>query len=143
VLRADGLPHDALERHVIEVKAALTNTLQDAHGRWVLTAQDEAASELALTGWRENRTSVRLDRAFRAGREPLAEGHECVWIVDYKTASHGRKGVEEFLEGERAKYTAQMETYARMIQAGTETPEIRVALYYPMLPKLIWWKPLS
>jgi ATP-dependent exoDNAse (exonuclease V) beta subunit len=143
VLRADGLPHDALERHVIEVKAALTNTLQDAHGRWVLTAQDEAASELALTGWRENRTSVRLDRAFRAGREPLAEGHECAWIVDYKTASHGRKGVEEFLEGEQAKYTAQMETYARMIQAGTETPEIRVALYYPLLPKLIWWKPVS
>ncbi|MEO6981724.1 MAG: 3'-5' exonuclease, partial [Edaphobacter sp.] len=143
VLRGDGVPPASLERRVAQVKTALTNALQDAEGLWILAALDEAASEYALTSWTESRRSVRLDRVFRAGPEPLATGRECIWIVDYKTTTHGREGVDAFLEGERAKYGPQMEAYARMMQAGEPTREIRVGLYYPMLPKLIWWTPES
>ena len=141
VLRADGVSPESLERRVSQVKFALVNTLQDAEGRWVLTARDEASSEFALTTWHEDRTSVRLDRVFRAGAEPLASGRECVWIVDYKTTTHGHEGIEKFLEGEHEKYSEQMEAYVHILRHSLPKAEICVGLYYPMLPKLIWWKP--
>ncbi len=81
------------------VKSALENMLRDPHGLWVLGARQDGASEFALTSWEERRSSVRLDRVFRAGREPLVEGDECLWIVDYKTTTHGLEGVEAFLAG--------------------------------------------
>jgi hypothetical protein len=112
--------------------------LRDPNGLWVLVARQDGASEFALTSWEERRSSVRLDRVFRGGREPLVEGDECLWIVDYKTAAHGLEGSEAFLLGQRAKYAGQMEAYARVMQGEGE---IRVGLYYPMLPRLIWWVP--
>jgi ATP-dependent helicase/nuclease subunit A len=122
------------------VLEGLTNTLSDREGAWVLGARDGGVSEFALTSWRERRSSVRLDRMFRAGDEPVAAGTECLWIVDYKTTTHGSAGIEEFLAGEKEKYGPQLEAYARMMRGGDR---IRVALYYPMLPRLVWWEPES
>jgi ATP-dependent helicase/nuclease subunit A len=139
VLRGDGLSARAAGPLASRVKGALENMLCDPHGLWVLGARTDGASEFALTSWEERRNSVRLDRVFRAGREPLAEGDECLWIVDYKTGTHGLEGVEAFLLGERTKYAGQMEAYARVMRGGVG--EVRVGLYYPMLPRLIWWTP--
>jgi ATP-dependent helicase/nuclease subunit A len=108
---------------------------------WVLSPHKDAMSEFALTSWGEGRSSVRLDRVFLAGRGPLDAGNDCLWIIDYKTATHGREGVEEFLAEERVKYGAQMEAYARMMQDRVEAGRLRVGLYYPMLPRLVWWEP--
>jgi ATP-dependent helicase/nuclease subunit A len=138
VLRAEGLPPVVVERLTGRVKTALGNMLQDAEGRWVLQAQEEAASELALTSWGEQRMSVRMDRVFVAGAAPLTSGKDFLWVVDYKTSTHGREGVEEFLAAEREKYGAQMETYARVMQH--QGLKLRLGMYYPMLPKLIWWE---
>jgi hypothetical protein len=49
--------------------------------------------------------------------------------------------VEEFLAEEQAKYGAQMETYARMMQDRAQDGSLRVGLYYPMLARLVWWVP--
>jgi ATP-dependent exoDNAse (exonuclease V) beta subunit len=138
VLRGDGLPVKTAGTLASRVKGALENILRDPHGLWVLGARQDGASEFALTSWEERHSSVRLDRVFRAGREPMVEGDECLWIVDYKTATHGLEGVEAFLAGERAKYAGQMKAYARVMRGEGE---IRVGLYYPMLPRLIWWVP--
>jgi hypothetical protein len=127
-----------MERLTGRVRTALGNMLQDTEGRWVLQAQEEAASELALTSWGEQRTSVRIDRVFVAGAAPLMPGKDFLWVIDYKTSTHGREGVEEFLAGEREKYGAQMETYARVMQG--QGLKLRLGMYYPMLPKLIWWE---
>ncbi|MEO6910429.1 MAG: UvrD-helicase domain-containing protein, partial [Edaphobacter sp.] len=89
VLRGDGLAAARVERLALRVRTALENTLRDAEGLWVLGAREEAASEFALTSWAEARRSVRLDRIFRAGAMPLVDGDECLWIVDYKTTTHG------------------------------------------------------
>ena len=141
VLRGDGLSVRAAGTLASRVRSALENMLRDPHGLWVMGARTDGASEFALTSWEERRSSVRLDRLFRAGREPLAVGDECLWIVDYKTTTHGLEGLEAFLLGERAKYAAQMEAYARVMRGDARVGEIRVGLYYPMLPRLIWWTP--
>jgi hypothetical protein len=78
---------------------------------------------------------------FLAGQRPLDAGNDCLWIIDYKTATHGREGVEEFLAEERVKYGAQMDAYARMMRDRAEVGRLRVGLYYPMLARLVWWKP--
>jgi hypothetical protein len=141
VLRGDGLAPMVVDRLVARVKTALGNMLKDAEGLWVLGQHEGAMSEFALTSWNERRSSVRVDRLFLAGPRPLDAGSDSFWIIDYKTTTHGREGVEKFLAEERLKYAAQMEAYARMMQDHVETGRFRVGLYYPMLPRLVWWEP--
>jgi ATP-dependent exoDNAse (exonuclease V) beta subunit len=141
VLRGEGLGPAIVDQLVVRVKTALGNMLKDAEGLWVLSPHQDAVSELALTSWARTRSSVRLDRVFLAGQRPLDAGDDCLWIIDYKTAAHGREGVEEFLAEERVKYGTQMDVYARMMRDRAEAGVLRVGLYYPMLPRLIWWEP--
>jgi ATP-dependent exoDNAse (exonuclease V) beta subunit len=141
VLRGKGLTPAVVDRLVARVKTALGNMLKDAEGLWVLSPHENAMSELALTSGDVRRNSVRLDRVFLAGQRPLDAGNDCLWIIDYKTPTHGREGVEEFLAEERIKYGAQMDAYVRMMQDRVAAGKLRVGLYYPMLPRLVWWKP--
>jgi ATP-dependent exoDNAse (exonuclease V) beta subunit len=141
VLRGEGLGPAIVDQLVTRVKMALGNMLKDAEGLWILSPHKDAMSEVALTSWAETRSNVRLDRVFLAGQRPLDAGDDCLWIIDYKTATHGREGVDEFLAEERLKYGAQMDTYARMMQDRVATGRLRVGLYYPMLPRLVWWEP--
>jgi ATP-dependent exoDNAse (exonuclease V) beta subunit len=141
VLRAQGLPPAAFERLVQRVLFALESTLKDASGAWLLTAHAGAASEYALTAWSEERSSVRIDRIFRAGAEPLARGSDHLWIVDYKTTTHGAEGLDAFLIAEKEKYAPQLEAYARIFASESSgLGGIRVALYYPMLARLLSWR---
>jgi len=140
-LRADGLAPGVVNQLAMQVKTGLSNMLKGPEGVWVLAPHEDAASELALISWGERRSSVRLDRVFLGGQKPLDAGSDCLWIIDYKTAMHGREGVDEFLARERAKYEAQLEAYARMMRDRVSAGRLRVGLYYPMLARLIWWEP--
>ena len=90
--------------------------------------------------------SIRIDRIFRAGPEPHSPGEDFLWIVDYKTtAPHSSASLEDFLVHQRATYAPQLETYARILTQLPHPPdrpapkEVRLALYYPTLPHLLWW----
>ncbi|WP_158945537.1 exodeoxyribonuclease V subunit beta [Granulicella sp. S190] len=141
VLRASGLPPAAVGDLASRVKAALINTLRHEEGRWLLSQREQASSELALTTWTDTRSSVRLDRLFLGGPSPMDDGTDHLWIIDYKTATHGRQGIDEFLAGERAKYDGQMQTYAQLLKGRVSSGNLRVGLYYPLLSKLVWWVP--
>jgi ATP-dependent helicase/nuclease subunit A len=141
VLRGNGLAPAAMERNVMRVTTALINMLKDPEGLWMLRPHTGATSEFALTSWDEERSSVRLDRVFFAGEKPIESGEDYLWIVDYKTATHGREGLDEFLARERVKYEAQMNVYARMMRDRVDNGRLRVGLYYPMLTRLLWWMP--
>jgi ATP-dependent exoDNAse (exonuclease V) beta subunit len=157
VLRAEGLPPAQVDRLTQRVLAALENTLNDPEGTWLLSAHADSANEFALTTWSDDatRSSIRLDRRFLAGPAPLAPGDSHLWIVDYKTATHSAQNLDEFLRAEREKYAPQLEAYAGVLRsiaidpgntandAARDNPprELRLALYYPMLPKFLWWIP--
>lgn len=141
MLRGDGLAPEAVDRLVARVKAGLSTMLRDAEGLWMLGPREGAMSEYALTSWSGKRSNVRLDRVFRAGAKPLDAGSDCLWIVDYKTATHGREGVEEFMAEERVKYGPQMDAYARAMADRVAAGRLRAGLYYPMLARLVWWAP--
>jgi ATP-dependent helicase/nuclease subunit A len=148
ILRADGLPPTTVDRYTRETRTALENLLRDPDGLWLLTAHPAAASELALTAHEttgDTLASIRIDRIFHAGPEPHASGDNILWIVDYKTADHGSSGLDDFLTQQRAAYAPQLETYTRILAPAHSKSlnEVRLALYYPAIPKLIWWKPDS
>jgi hypothetical protein len=153
LLRADGLPQSTVTRLAREAFAALTATLRDPDGLWLLAPHASAANEFALTAWpdpatkEETRTtsirpvSIRVDRLFHAGPTPHAASEDTLWIVDYKTtAPHSSASLDDFLSTQRATYAPQLETYARVLtQSQPALKEVRLALYYPALPHLHWW----
>jgi ATP-dependent helicase/nuclease subunit A len=139
------LPQEAA---VIANKAvqALEETLSDPTGLWILSSHRESQTESSWTGMIEGvPRTLRIDRSFIAGPEPLLsesslQGESCLWIIDYKTASHGPSAIEEFLDAEKLQYAAQLESYAEILKLanGAET-QIRLGLYYPFLARLVWW----
>jgi ATP-dependent exoDNAse (exonuclease V) beta subunit len=103
------------------VAAALKNSLADERGRWLLGPHLEARSEhrLRLRG-RDGVRSYVIDRVFRD-----ANGKR--WIVDFKTSRHEGGGVEAFLDAQRTRYEAQLNTYG----AAFDKPHL--GLYFPLL----------
>jgi ATP-dependent exoDNAse (exonuclease V) beta subunit len=134
-LRGEGLAPVVATREAARALRALTLTMEDAVGRWILSPHMGAASESALV--MEDARMLRVDRTFVAGAEPLVDGDGFVWIVDFKTTEQGARSVEEFRAAEKAKYRAQLEAYAAV--RGGDLP-IRLGLYYPLGAGLVWWE---
>ncbi len=127
MLKYKGTDRDSLERAVNRVMTALTTTLADERGRWILSAtHQDAATELPVTvcdqhGFR----NLVLDRTF------LCENGDR-WIIDYKTSSHEGGDLNTFLESEAERYHPQLAAYRdAMARQGSE--KIRTALYFPLL----------
>lgn len=143
-LAAQGVSEAELADAAARAQQALVNCVSDERGRWVLGTQAEGRSELRLTGMiEEQRINVVIDRTFVD-----AEGVR--WIIDYKTSGHEGGNVEAFLDNEQTRYRAQLERYARLMQAGGVPREdllrsapqedllrsarhIRLGLYFPLL----------
>jgi ATP-dependent exoDNAse (exonuclease V) beta subunit len=113
---------DAVKR----VMAALTHAVSEPRGRWLLESQQEARSELHMTGNIAGQyMNFVIDRTFRD-----AEGQR--WVVDYKTSSHEGADVEGFLDREQERYRNQLDRYAALMQAAEGQP-VRRGLYFPLL----------
>jgi ATP-dependent helicase/nuclease subunit A len=146
MLRSAGLPRAEAERQSAEVERALVAVLRDPTGRWILGARADAQTEISWSSWGASGVvqTLRGDRIFRAGAEPQSSDESHLWIVDYKTARHGTAGVDAFLQSEKEKYLQQLEAYAGIMRKvhGENLP-LRLALYYPLLTRLVWWDPGS
>jgi ATP-dependent helicase/nuclease subunit A len=141
LLRQQGVPNAQARSLASDVIATVKDVLDDDTGRWILSPHPEAMSEAAWSG-SSNGTlrNVRADRVFRAGEDSSDTGEDIYWIVDFKTASHGPSGLEDFLAGEKRQYSAQLEAYGEVLRMlkGPAT-RIKLALYYPVLRRLIDW----
>jgi ATP-dependent exoDNAse (exonuclease V) beta subunit len=113
------------------VATALSRSLADHHGRFVLEPHEEARSELRLTLRAGSVLEhIRLDRTF------VADGKR--WIVDFKTSQHEGGRLSEFLDSEVARYAPQLERYAAAVAASDSRP-VQLALYFPLLGELRAW----
>ena len=107
------------------VKDALTNTLTDPTGRWILSPQPDARSEHTLTGFDQGHlTQVRLDRTFSASGAR--------WVVDFKASTIEGAGRTEFLAQQLARYRIQLDRYAALLGASGGA-KVNTALYFPAL----------
>jgi ATP-dependent helicase/nuclease subunit A len=142
LLRAAGLPRTEAESQSGDILRALLAVLNDANGRWILGARASAQTEASWSTWASDDIvrTLRGDRIFRAGATPCSREETHLWIVDYKTARHGESGLDAFLQTEKEKYLGQLEAYAAVMRkVHGEDTALRLALYYPLLTRLVWW----
>lgn len=126
-LLREGIAAAELEYAAARVGEALSQTLNDERGRWILDAShQDARCEYAISGVLDGQV-VRaiMDRSFID-----AEGVR--WIIDYKTGSREGGDVEGFLDSEQKRYAAQLNTYAGLMRLRESAP-IRLALYFPLM----------
>ena len=127
-----GLSAEANQQAAKRVLRGLRNTLSDEQGLWLLGEQQEAVCEAAFSHVDVNgavRHSI-VDRSF------VNDGVR--WIVDYKTGGHEGGDVEGFLENEKLRYADQLNRYGD-VYAQLEQRPIKLALYFPMLKKMVSW----
>lgn len=140
--RSAGLSRQQAQRSADEALAIAHAVLDDRVGAWLLSPHAEAESEAAWTSWSDgNAGTVRVDRVFRAGTEPLAAGDNTWWIVDYKTAHLQAERGPDSLPNLRKLFEAQLNTYAGVLRslrgAGIR---IHAGLYYPRVRLFDWWQ---
>jgi ATP-dependent helicase/nuclease subunit A len=141
-VRTAGVNHSQAESIASRAFNYALQATEDSHGQWVLSPHADAASEAAWAGVvaGELRT-VRVDRVFRAGLDPLSEGNAAWWLIDYKTAHEDGLDPSEALPRLRSLFAPQLEAYAAVLRNlhGTSSP-IRAGLYYPRMSQLDWWE---
>ena len=136
-LKRLGVPEAQLGHAVARVTAALSASLADTRGRWVLGANEathkDARAEMRLTGVvDEGIVDVVIDRTF-------VDEHDVRWIVDFKTSAHEGTDRDTFLDNERVRYAAQLQRYGALMRMA-EMREIRLGLYFPLLGGWREWK---
>jgi hypothetical protein len=141
-VRAAGVK--GLEAESIATKAfdSALKASEDLQGQWILSPHIEAASEAAWAGVvAGDLRSVRVDRVFRAGLEPLSEGRDAWWIIDYKTAHADGLDPSEALPRLRRLFAPQIEAYAAFLRnLHGKDARLRAGLYYPRMSLLDWWE---
>ncbi len=150
VLRASALSGESLQHVTATVTNMLLACAADPVCRWILSPHPEAQSEASWTGFLagpdiepapSSLRTLRADRIFRAGPEPLdSSSADYLWVIDYKTAEAAPNPL--LLASEREIYAPQLLAYARALRAlhGPAT-KFRLGLYYAALSKLDWWDP--
>jgi ATP-dependent helicase/nuclease subunit A len=129
-----GVPGEELDTAVIRVGEALTRTIADQRGGWILSRQhQEARSEYALSAMHNQKlVNIIVDRTF-------VDADGTRWIIDYKTGMHAGSDVDGFLDQEQERYRGQLERYAAVFRRLEQRP-IRLGLYFPLLSGWRSWE---
>tara|TARA_R110002073_G_scaffold69773_4_gene172885 strand:- start:3007 stop:6498 length:3492 start_codon:yes stop_codon:yes gene_type:complete len=115
-----------IEIAVERVMLALTYSVNDKRGQWILGPRQNAHNELRMTGViNGERVDLAMDRTF------FDEGGN-QWIIDYKTSSHEGSDMEAFLDREQQRYRDQLNRYAVLMQTHDKRP-VHLGLYFPLL----------
>ena len=123
-LAAQGVAIAQIEVAAVRVQHALTATLEDPRGRWLLGPHPRARNEYRITAVVDGAPRMLVvDRHFVD-----AEGR--AWIVDYKTSMHEGGELASFLDREQSRYREQLERYAHAVLPGQNA---RLGLYFPLL----------
>jgi ATP-dependent helicase/nuclease subunit A len=140
-LRASGMPQADAKSVAARALDIVRQAIKDPLGQWVLSPHVEAASEAAWTGIvSDELRSIRVDRVFRAGLEPLSEGQDAWWIIDFKTAHAEDIYPLLTLSAFRSLFAPQLEAYAEILRhLHSEDTPIRAGLYYPRMSMFDWW----
>ena len=141
MLRTVAIPSSAMASTLSDILPTLSATAFDPYGRWVLGPHPDAQSEASWTGWIDGTLrTLRADRIFRAGAEPLNAGSEYFWIVDYKTTQYSGTDTEGFLAQQRQLYEPQLVQYGKALRKlYGEALQLRYALYFPRMERLKYW----
>ena len=140
-VRTAGIPQEEALSIAARALKLARQAASDPSGQWILSPRGGAASEEAWSGVAGDTVrTIRIDRIFRAGLEPLSEGQDAWWIIDFKTAHADGLDRSTALAELRALFGPQLESYAAILRLRTgKTLPIRAGLYYPGMSVFDWW----
>ena len=141
-LRGLGIDASQADRLAQRALAMVLSAASDPQAQWILAPHADAASEARWTGVvAGSLRTVQVDRVFRAGPAPQAEGDSTWWIVDYKTAHEEGLDPAAALPRLRSMFAPQIEAYARVLRGlhGADAT-VRGGLYYPRMAQFDWWE---
>ncbi len=142
LIRSTGVDQSGAAGIAAEALRLALSASDEPMGRWILSPHAEDASEARWTGVvAGGLRTVQVDRLFRAGLNPLSEGDQAWWIIDYKTAHAENLAPSAALPELRALFAPQLATYAEVLRKmhGNDTP-IRAGLYYPRMLLFDFWE---
>lgn len=130
-LRQSGWQGGELNQALERISQAVTQTLRDPRGRWLLdNTYEQSACELAIYQHSDRLRESIIDRTFVVDNQR--------WIVDYKSSEPLQSQTEtEFVAAEVENYRKQLERYREWF-AALDGREIRTALYFPCLREKRW-----
>ena len=118
-----------LTRFTNRINKALDDTLADKDGRWVLSAHEDAACELPVSGFIDGEfVQIVVDRTF------VVDGER--WIIDWKSGGHMAGNLDAFLANEAERHKAQLKRYGRLFEQ-MEGRAPRLALYLPACAAMV------
>jgi len=137
-IRAAGFEQSQAAQIAAQALQHALSAALDPIGAWILAPHPDAASEVSWSGVIGGKMRmVRIDRVFRSGIEPLFEGKQCWWIVDYKTAV---ADTDTDLPELREIFAPQLEVYAQILRTlHGKGAEINGGIYYPLMSRFDWW----
>jgi hypothetical protein len=143
-IRASGVDRRKSSSIAAEALELALNASHSPDGSWILSPHADAASEVRWAGIVSGALrTVRVDRIFRAGLEPLSEGNQAWWIIDYKTACvpNPDRDAAAVLPTLRRLFAPQLEAYAQILR-NLHGPDaiLRAGLYYPRMLLFDWWE---
>ena len=141
LLRAAAIPPSKTPSALADILYTLSTAVSDANGRWILSPHAGAQSEASWTGQFDGALrTLRADRIFRAGSDPLSSGSEYLWVVDYKATQSAGTDTAGFIASQREFYEPQLTQYGKALRKlhGESLP-LRFALYFPRLKHLEYW----
>ncbi len=140
-VRAAGLDLSQARRIAEQAVEIAIKATRDPMGEWIFSPHADAASEARWAGVVDGSLrTVQVDRVFRAGPEPHAEGDTAWWIIDYKTAHADSLDPDIALPELRHSFAPQIEAYAAVLRnLQGEDAQIRGGLYYPRMMQFDWW----
>jgi ATP-dependent exoDNAse (exonuclease V) beta subunit len=130
-LKQQGWHAEDIEHSIKKIVLAVSNTLNDKHGKWLLNStHSQSTCELIIVHQQGNKIDLKLrdnviDRSF------VVDGIR--WIIDYKSSEPSMgQSVDDFLTQEANAYKPQLSRYKSCFEAlGDQS--IKVALYFPLL----------
>ena len=143
-IRASGLERRKSSSTAAEALELALNASRSPQGQWILSPHADAASEVRWAGIVSGGLrTVRVDRVFRAGLDPVSEGQQAWWIIDYKTACdpNSDHDADAALPALRELFAPQLEAYGQILR-NLHGPDaiLRAGLYYPRMLLLDWWE---
>lgn len=127
-----GVARKDMDSALARITSALSKTLNDKKGRWILQPHTDAQCEYRITTVQQGRLSNRIiDRTF-------IDDSGARWIIDYKASRHSGGGLNEFLDREKERYETQLNDYAAIMKQLDDRP-IKLALYFPLLQAWREW----
>jgi ATP-dependent helicase/nuclease subunit A len=141
-IRGTGATQNDAESISAKALEFVLQASNDPYGQWILSPHSGATSEAAWAGVIGGTLrSVRVDRLFRAGDEPLTEGDGTWWVIDYKTAHADHLGPLNAKLELRDLFAPQLEAYSAVLRnLHGKDARICAALYYPRMLQLDWWE---